>query len=158
MTSRCHSYLVHKTTGFEMVWLSKFFYIVALLFHLKSSLCYDNWINIELSHTVDLENLNVFSYRGNVTIANWDIGLAKISQEPLTDHQRSNLRGLAEKHRLYRLKAEVAYANGKRKIFLSASRACNLIGANLNDALSVSVDNSGYVNAVTLLTIASDNW
>ncbi|XP_054734065.1 ER membrane protein complex subunit 10 [Anastrepha obliqua] len=132
--------------------------IVALLIRFQFCLGYleyDNWVNIQLSHAVDVQNQNNFIYRGNVTIASLDNGMAKTSQETLTDNQRAGLRSLGQANQLYRLKADVIYANGKRKVFFSATRACNLMEAQLNDVLWVSVDNSGYVNAITILTSGS---
>lgn len=61
-------------------------------------------------------------------------------------------------NKLYRLKAEVSYADGKRQEFLSSTKACNLIMSNLNDNLWISIDHNGYINAATVLTSRSDIW
>ncbi|CAD7003336.1 unnamed protein product [Ceratitis capitata] len=129
------------------------------LFHLNYVLAYleyDNWVNIELSHAIDGANPNDFTYRGNVTISSLEIGLAKTNQEALTASQRANLLSLARKNQLYRLKAKVVYADGKQHDFLSSTKACNLMSAQLNDILWVSIDNSGSVNGITVLTAGSD--
>ncbi|XP_018790235.1 PREDICTED: ER membrane protein complex subunit 10 [Bactrocera latifrons] len=135
------------------------YFVLVFFFNYKFCLGYleyDNWVNIELSHAIDPKSPNSFTYRGNVTISNLDIGLAKSNQEALTGTQIQNLQSLARMDKLYRLKAEVSYADGKKQEFLSSTKACNLIMSNLNDILWISIDLNGYINAATVLTSSSD--
>ncbi|XP_011194543.1 ER membrane protein complex subunit 10 isoform X2 [Zeugodacus cucurbitae] len=142
-----------------MVFFKQLYYFLVLILHYK--LCmgyleYDNWVNIALSHAIDHKNPNSFAYRGNITISSLEIGLAKTNQEVLTAIQIQNLEDLARANQMYRLKAEVYYADGKRQQFLSSTKACNLIMSNLNDILWISIDHNGYINAATVLTSRSD--
>nr|XP_014095363.1 ER membrane protein complex subunit 10 isoform X1 [Bactrocera oleae] len=137
----------------------RLYFLLVLIMDYKFSfgyLEYDNWLNIELSHAIDPKSLNSFTYRGNVTISSLDIGFAKTNQEALTGIQIQNLQSLAKMDKLYRLKAEVTYADGKRQEFLSSTKVCNLIMSNLNDIMWISIDHNGYINAVTVLTSRSD--
>lgn len=114
-----------------------------------SHLEYDGWLNIELYHALDVHEPQKFTSRGNVTITSLNSGASAVSQEPLTVHERNQLRKLAEENRLYRLEAHVLEADGTRSKFLTSSKACALAKSQLADVLWVSLDHAGSVTAVT---------
>ncbi|XP_067645529.1 ER membrane protein complex subunit 10 isoform X3 [Eurosta solidaginis] len=129
-----------------------------IIYMLKLGSCHlenKNWMTMELSHAIEFKSLDNFIYRGNVSFASFASGLAKVSQETLTEIQRNDIMFLGREDLPYRIKADVIYANGKREVFLTATKACNIVHAQLNDILFLLMDNNGYVNGVTIITTAS---
>lgn len=114
-----------------------------------SHLEYDGWLNIELYHALDIHEPQKFTLRGNVTITSLNSGAATVSQEPLSVHDRNQLRKLAEENRLYRLQAHVLESDGSRSKFLTSSKACALAKSQLTDVLWVSLDHAGSVTGIT---------
>ncbi|XP_037935803.1 ER membrane protein complex subunit 10 [Teleopsis dalmanni] len=126
--------------------------VICLLSIISLGTCYleyDGWINIELRHALDSVNSESFSYRGNVTIPSLNSGLSNILQDALTDKEYQNLKALAKKNMFYRLSATVVYANGVKQTYMTSTKACSLLAAQLNDILWVSIDGSGFVTAVS---------
>ncbi|XP_055624850.1 ER membrane protein complex subunit 10 [Toxorhynchites rutilus septentrionalis] len=131
----------------KILFFTSLCYLIASLN--ASHLEYDGWLNIELYHALDIDEPQKFTLRGNLTVTNLSAGTTTISQEPLSVHERTQLRKLAEEDRLYRLQAHIREADGSRSKYLTSSKACALAKAQLTDVLWVSLDHSGSVTGVT---------
>lgn len=130
-------------------------FVVILLINLSttafsSNVEYDGWVNINLQHSLTFSHNPVFTDRGNVTIQSLRTGTAVVQQKPLTQSDRVKLRDLSATNEFYQLKSIVTLADGSEITFLSTVKACMLVESELNDILSVSLDYSGRVIAITL--------
>ncbi|KAK5650711.1 hypothetical protein RI129_001740 [Pyrocoelia pectoralis] len=131
----------------------KFVVIVLISFSttaFSSNVEYDGWVNINLQHSLTFSDKPVFTDRGNVTIQSLRTGTAVVQQKPLTQSDRVKLRDLSATNEFYQLKSTVTLADGSEISFLSTVKACMLVESELNDILSVSLDYSGRVIAITL--------
>ncbi|XP_055371954.1 ER membrane protein complex subunit 10 [Condylostylus longicornis] len=132
--------------------MSFLIFTTLVLLQISSGLCYldyDSWLSIELQHAIDPENLDKFTFRGNVTIPSLNVGTSNIVQEPLGFNDRQNLKRLAQTNQFYRLKGIVLFNDGTKTTYLTSSKACTLATSQLTDILWISVDSMGFVTAIT---------
>uniref|UniRef100_A0A1B0AR95 ER membrane protein complex subunit 10 n=1 Tax=Glossina palpalis gambiensis TaxID=67801 RepID=A0A1B0AR95_9MUSC len=112
---------------------------------------YDGSIHIELYHAVNPEIPDSFTYRGNITVSNVNSGISSINQRSLFTDEKTASKKFVYKNAFYRLRATVVYMSGARRTFLTANKFCSLINNQLNDEFWISIDGSGYVNAITYM-------
>ncbi|XP_065359656.1 ER membrane protein complex subunit 10 [Calliphora vicina] len=142
------------TMKLRLLLISMFF--VGLFSNSIAYLEFDGWINIELKHALNPNELDNFVYRANISVPSLNSGLFNIAQEVLTKNDLDNLKSLSVSDGFYRLKAVVEYPNGSKRTFLTANKACNLLNSQLSDELWLSIDANGYVNALSLSTSEGD--
>uniref|UniRef100_A0A1A9V301 ER membrane protein complex subunit 10 n=1 Tax=Glossina austeni TaxID=7395 RepID=A0A1A9V301_GLOAU len=112
---------------------------------------YDGSVNIELYHAVNPEIPDSFTYRGNITVSTLNSGISSINQRSLVTDEKIAFKKFVSRQAFYRLKATVVYTSGARRTFLTANKFCSLINTQLNDEFWISIDGSGYVNAITYM-------
>ncbi|KAE8745290.1 hypothetical protein FOCC_FOCC007975 [Frankliniella occidentalis] len=87
--------------------------------------------------------------RGNITVQSIRTGSVALSQAGLMPHHSTRLKALARNDQIYRLQAMVEGSNDKVTKFLTFMKACALVESGLSDVLTVSLDHSGNVVAVS---------
>jgi ER membrane protein complex subunit 10 len=110
---------------------------------------YDSHLNLELHHAIDFAAPEKFTFRGNVSITSLNTGAVSIMQDTLTNAQRNQLKQLAEKNKLYRLRIVAITPTGEKMSYMTSTRACPLIRSQLTDVLWVSLDHVGNVLGVS---------
>ncbi|KAJ1525800.1 hypothetical protein ONE63_009003 [Megalurothrips usitatus] len=88
--------------------------------------------------------------RGNITIQSIRTGSVALSHAGLAPHHITRLKALAKNDQIYRLQATVVSANNKMVEFFTFMKACGLVESALSDVLTISLDHSGSVVAVSL--------
>lgn len=122
---------------------------LALLMSAQSPVEYDGWLNIELYHSLDLNDPQKVTHRGNITITSLNSGAISVIQEPLSQEDRHLLRQLAEENNMYILEAYISAEDGSITKLITYSKACALVKSQLTDVLWVSLDHSGSVVGFT---------
>ncbi|KAM7357386.1 ER membrane protein complex subunit 10 [Cochliomyia hominivorax] len=133
--------------------------LVILLGFFRTSSAYlefDGWINIEMYHAINPNDLDHFVYRANISVPSLNSGFSSIAQKKLNLEELDNLKKISLSDGFYRLKAIVEYPNGSKRTFFTANKACNILSNQLNDELWISIDFNGYVNALFLSTPEGD--
>lgn len=123
--------------------------LASKIYFIKTYVEYDGWLNIELYHAIDPNELEKFTPRGNISITSLNSGSASISQEPLSTNDQHLLKNLAFLNKWYRLKAIVTNQDGRKTDFLTSARACALVRGQLTDVLWISLDHVGAVIGVS---------
>ncbi|GFG36136.1 hypothetical protein Cfor_00855, partial [Coptotermes formosanus] len=113
---------------------------------------YDGHLSIRLQHSFDQVKEPQFFDRGAVNIQSIRTGSVTLQQDPLSVEDRQKLKAIAEKDGLYRLRAFVQAMDGKETSFLTFVKACSLAESHLSDVLTVSLDHTGSVIAVSMST------
>ncbi|CAO1343205.1 unnamed protein product [Diamesa tonsa] len=106
---------------------------------------YDGSLNIQLFHALNVDSPQLFTSRGNITVMSVNTGDFSVNQRDLEDEDRLLLKKLAEKNMFYRVKAVVVGTDGIRSTFLTASKACSLVQAQLNDQITITFDHTNAV-------------
>lgn len=113
---------------------------------------YDGHLSIKLQHAFDQVQEPQFFDRGTISIQSIRTGAVTVQQSPLTIEDKKKLKAVAEKDGIYRLRAFVRGLDGKETSFLTFVRACSLAESHLSDILTVSLDHTGSVIAVSMST------
>lgn len=113
---------------------------------------YDGHLSIRLQHSFEQVKEPQFFDRGTVNIQSIRAGAVTLQQGPLSVEDKQKLKAVAEKDGLYRLRAFVQDMDGKETSFLTFVKACSLAVSHLSDVLTVSLDHTGSVIAVSMST------
>lgn len=113
---------------------------------------YDGHLSIHLQHSFEQVKEPQFFDRGTVNIQSIRAGAVTLQQGPLSVEDKQKLKAVAEKDGLYRLRAFVQDMDGKETSFLTFVKACSLAVSHLSDVLTVSLDHTGSVIAVSMST------
>ncbi|KAK3927711.1 ER membrane protein complex subunit 10 [Frankliniella fusca] len=133
-------------------------YLISLLIVLLASCCFvtlgekfdfevDGMVTIRLKHFLSDDGNP--EDRGNITVQSIRTGSVALSQAGLMPHHTTRLKALAKNDQIYRLHASVEGANDKTIQFLTFMKACALVRSGLSDVLTVSLDHSGNVVAIS---------
>ncbi|XP_066998798.2 ER membrane protein complex subunit 10 isoform X2 [Anabrus simplex] len=112
---------------------------------------YDGLITVKLQHALDPIPSTDFSDRGLVNVQSIRTGSVALQQASLSTDDRQRLM-LAAEDGLYRLRSFVRTSDGKEQSFLTFVKACSLVESQLSDILTVSLDHTGSVIAVSMTT------
>lgn len=118
-----------------------------------SELDYDGWLQIRLWHALNDEPEPVFTERGNITISSVRSGASTVAQMGLQQAQMQSLKSLAERNGKYRMKAVVRGSSGNEMTYLTSVPACRLLGAGLEDTITIWLDSAVEPVAVNLLAL-----
>jgi len=113
---------------------------------------YDGHLTVHLQHSFDQVKEPQFFDRGTVNIQSIRTGAMTLQQVALSVEDRQKLKAIAEKDGLYRLRAFVQTMDGKETSFLTFVKACSLTESHLSDILTISLDHTGSVIAVSMST------
>ncbi|KAJ9584169.1 hypothetical protein L9F63_021466 [Diploptera punctata] len=137
---------------YNHVFVILLFYVVTIVSFQPDIVEYDGHLSIKLQHAFDQVQEPQFLDRGSVQIQSIRTGAVTLQQPPFspTFCQRLHL----AKHRdgLYRLRAFVRTLDGKESTFLTFVKACSIVESHLSDILTVSLDHTGSVIAVSMST------
>lgn len=122
---------------------------------LSSENDYDGPLSITLYHSVQPGIDPVWQERGQITVQNVVTGDISVSQSQVDFNTIESLQALANRNGIYRLKAVVKTSRGREVSFLSFVKACLLVESGLSDTITISVDQSGSVIAVTESSVCS---
>ncbi|XP_034239956.1 ER membrane protein complex subunit 10 isoform X2 [Thrips palmi] len=87
--------------------------------------------------------------RGNLTIQSIRTGSVALSQAIIKPHHLTRLKALAKNDQLYRMQATVVTSSNKVVEFLTFMKACALVESGFSDVLTVNLDHSGGVIAIS---------
>lgn len=113
---------------------------------------YDGHLSIKLQHAFDQVQEPQFFDRGTVQIQSIRTGAVTLQHPSLSADDKHRLMDIAERDGLYRLRAFVRTLDGKESSFLTFVKACSIVESHLSDILTVSLDHTGSVIAVSLST------
>ncbi|CAH1155135.1 unnamed protein product [Phaedon cochleariae] len=123
----------------------------SLVLILASNLEHDGSATIRLQHSLTLDRNQQWVERGNISIYSLRLGQAVVKQNPLTPQEQKQLQDLAVSNKLYQVRSVVTTDEGSERSFISTVKACMLAESELDDRLSVSLDYTGRIIAVSLV-------
>ena len=91
------------------------------------NLDYDGWLTVQLFHSLDLKNPEVFTNRGNISVTSINTSQLKISQRSLNEEEKLSLITLANAGKFYRIKAIVTGNDGSTTTFLTSAKAVRFL-------------------------------
>lgn len=115
-----------------------------------SELDYDGWLQLRLWHAFNDESEPIFVERGNVTVSSVRSGASVVGQNGLLQPHINQLKTLAKHDGKYRLKAVARTSSGNEITFLTSLPACNLLGSDLEDVITIWLDSAAEPIVVSI--------
>lgn len=113
---------------------------------------YDGLMSIKLQHSLENGPNSNFYDRGVINIHSIRSGTVALQQTALTLSDQEKILKLAEKDGIYRLRSLVQTPDGKESSFLTFVKANSIVDSCLSDILTISLDHTGSVIAVNMMT------
>ncbi|XP_012255718.2 ER membrane protein complex subunit 10 [Athalia rosae] len=132
----------------SQTWICILFMII--LSAVGSELDYDGWLRLRLWHAMNKDPMPNFIERGNITVTSVRSSASAVAQMGLQPNDIKALQKLAKDDKEYRLKASVRGSSGLETTFLTSVPACLLLGAELEDFLTIWLDGAAEPVAVSL--------
>ncbi|CAH0393801.1 unnamed protein product [Bemisia tabaci] len=141
-------------------------FLLPLPFSSSNEQDYDMPTSITLFHSFSSDFEDDFSERGTISINTQNIiggyhSTRNVKQSALEQSELQQLKNLARNNGLYRIKAIVKTANGRKTTLLTYVKACLLLESNLSDIITVFL-NANYdvvsVSAATIKATCENNF
>ncbi|KAL3288467.1 hypothetical protein HHI36_002912 [Cryptolaemus montrouzieri] len=131
-----------------------FLAVVVQLFlfqYVRSSLLdHDGALTIKIEHSLNFnKGIPILTERGNISVQSTRIGQTLVNQKHLTPTESQLLNDLAESNQFYQIRAFVNEEGNERNKFISTLKACMIAESELDDRLSISLDYTGRVVAIS---------
>ncbi|KAJ7989514.1 hypothetical protein DPEC_G00305340 [Dallia pectoralis] len=116
--------------------------------------------SVPLEHSFEVDDVPQFRVRGALELKGGRETTASLSQNQLSDEDRSSLKEVAAVDGLYRIRVPRVSLSADRQTdrqmdgYLTAFvRACSLVESHLSDVINLHTDVSGYLIGVSIVTI-----
>ncbi|CRL01270.1 CLUMA_CG014236, isoform A [Clunio marinus] len=128
-------------THFSYIFITFIFMQLSALVY-SQNFDFDSHLTVQLFHALDVDNPNVFTSRGNITVSSINSGEFVINQKDITQQDRHFITNLAKKDTFYRLRADVVGSDGIKTSFITSSKACHMLHSQLHDAITINFDHN----------------